>query len=165
MSGGEVPSKTVPTTAVIDGTPGDSCWYPIMFDGCFKDKTYYVGLGGPYGSCSGGLDSWTVASTELVYYSKSWGTWGTPFTFTGSPENLNPVRVRVFPNPAKDHLIIESRSNISEVQIADLTGRILFREDSKGHERYIDLSGFQDGVYMLGMEVEGVYHWEKVVLQ
>lgn len=164
MSGGDLPTKTV-LQAALDGSPGDPCWSEISYFGCLMDENYLIGLGGPYGSCWGGVDSSTKAEKELVYYSKSWGTWGTPFVLTGQDEPAKPDQLRVYPNPARNYLMIESAETITEIQIVDLSGRILLRQKSQEHNMHIDLDGFQEGVYMLGIEVDGSYHWEKVILQ
>lgn len=164
MTNGLLPSKTVLNAAGITGSPGDSCWGQVVFCGCSLDKKYYPGLGGPYGSCTGGLGSFSSISIDLVYYAKSWGTWGSPLTFTGSEKDEVKTRLRIYPNPAQEHITISCDRNISGVQIIDNSGRVVLSKEGYNSEQVISLDGLQPGMYHIGVHVEGGVQWEKIIV-
>ena len=60
------------------------------------------------------------------------------------------TNVKVFPNPAKNnvHVYIESQP-VTEVQVFDIFGKMLSRENVDGNEFFIDLSGYGTGTYIL----------------
>lgn len=66
--------KSFPPYPILNGV--DSCWSPILADGCFPSYGYYRGLGGPYYWCKG--FQWEEESRQLVYYKKGNSEWGTP---------------------------------------------------------------------------------------
>lgn len=55
----------------------------------------------------------------------------------------------VFPNPAKDKLIVRSQEIVNHLQIMDLTGRILMDNKLNDKEFTIDISNFENGQYIL----------------
>ncbi len=59
--------------------------------------------------------------------------------------------IRVYPNPAHDHVIISSSTDLSGSRclIADLNGRLLQVTQLSGTSQYLDLSKVEKGVYFL----------------
>lgn len=56
---------------------------------------------------------------------------------------------RVFPNPAKNFLILESNLIIKEIHLVDLSGRILHRESVLNIHCEVDISMLQSGLYII----------------
>jgi hypothetical protein len=71
---------------------------------------------------------------------------------TGTSENKDLTdHFRIYPNPVKDHLIIENAGNFSSVKIAlyDLTGQVLFSDVSSESVINIGVAGLKPGTYLL----------------
>ncbi len=69
----------------------------------------------------------------------------------GSPEGYDESRpvFKVFPNPSKDKIHIQSNSNIQQVLLLDLAGKTLIRQDIRTNKCSIDVSDIATGVYLL----------------
>jgi hypothetical protein len=66
----------------------------------------------------------------------------------GSPNGRESIVVR--PNPAKDKVIIESRqTNIGNVELLDITGKVLYSVKAGHKTLTIDLSDYSPGSYVL----------------
>lgn len=57
--------------------------------------------------------------------------------------------VRAFPNPAADELQLTGLSGISDIQLFDLSGRIILRFSTDNERSTIDLSTYPSGLYTL----------------
>ncbi len=84
----------------------DGCLDEWHIDGpCYDYDKYFGGLGGPYFYCS-----WILSHSErsLVYYKKSYGTWGTQLQVRPFPELEEPSiqETSIFPNPFSDRIIV-----------------------------------------------------------
>lgn len=65
------------------------------------------------------------------------------------------VKWKYYPNPSQGILYIELSSNIKELFVADITGKIIFRiENSNMRLLTIDLSDFPNGLYFIKYEYE-----------
>ena len=65
---------------------------------------------------------------------------------------------RIYPNPATDHLIIDSNgpvNRLAEYSIMDLTGRSLLQEKFSGIKKKIDIVRLEEGVYFLVIKKDG----------
>ncbi len=74
-----------------------------------------------------------------------------------SPENINEnlvENVEIYPNPAKNMLTVKAE-NISNVKIYNAIGQIVFEQAVDGNEMTINTNGFESGVYMLRVVVNG----------
>lgn len=68
--------------------------------------------------------------------------------------------ISLYPNPATNHIILTSKNGFrnAEMQIADMYGRILFKNTYiYENQVLIDLSGFTQGIYMFKI-IEGTYN-------
>lgn len=59
--------------------------------------------------------------------------------------------IKIMPNPATDFFKIDTKENISEVQIVNLLGRIV-KQFNKNHGDYFDISGLSSGVYFVKID-------------
>jgi hypothetical protein len=56
------------------------------------------------------------------------------------------------PNPAYSSIIVSSSSEIKKLEIIDLIGKVIRTEYPQNNEIYIDLSGFNPGLYLVKIE-------------
>ncbi len=66
------------------------------------------------------------------------------------------IRLRLFPNPVRDVLYIESIEKIVKIEILNSSGILVYRQDV--HESYdiqINLAGYQSGLYISRITFEG----------
>lgn len=75
--------------------------------------------------------------------------------------------LKIYPNPARDFVTIESKSNqIMQVELFDLVGKTVIQPFNveKGQNR-IDTSLLRPGMYLLKFKIDGYYHTEKLIIQ
>jgi hypothetical protein len=73
--------------------------------------------------------------------------------------------VKVYPNPVRDELKIESASNIQEVQIYNISGQIVFDQVITGKNQTVNVSTLHSGVYNLKVRTDNGYFDRKIVVQ
>lgn len=64
-------------------------------------------------------------------------------------EVSNMQNLRVYPNPVRENLTIINDQNISSVRIFDITGRVVFNADINDITAEINVSDFNQGVYVV----------------
>lgn len=86
--------------------------------------------------------------------------------------DLANIELNLYPNPATDHAMVTfdaSESQTVKIIISDLSGKIVTREEftaSKGLvNKYLDLSGLSDGIYLLNIHANGTMQSEKLILR
>ncbi len=62
-------------------------------------------------------------------------------------KNEEALVIQVYPNPASDQLNIESSELISQIEISDLSGRIILQQEAGNKKVTIDISSLKVGVY------------------
>jgi len=62
--------------------------------------------------------------------------------------------IALYPNPAKDQLIIQAGQQIRYVSIADLSGRVIFTESVGDTMARMQVSGLQSGLYIISIHTE-----------
>lgn len=148
---------------VRKGLPwADSCYSFIFRDGCWKNRRYYRGAGGPYGSCTG-FDGSSWSSDELRYLKNSREEWGTPFKrsdimLLGRSEPGALPGLSLYPNPARGQLNLSwpaGAGRKAEAVLCDYTGRELQRQLMLGHRLQWNLEGWPAGLYLLKIIEEG----------
>jgi len=69
---------------------------------------------------------------------------------TNVDEVENEDQVSIYPNPARENLILETQNSIGEVvQITSITGALILEFIITKEKEKIDVSGFQNGIYFL----------------
>ncbi len=76
--------------------------------------------------------------------------------------DLNKIRVAVYPNPVRENLQIESLENIVSVQVYSMLGKLLSSESSSNE---IDFSTYTNGVYFVNVETEKGSVVQKILKQ
>jgi len=74
--------------------------------------------------------------------------------------DTNSVNFEIYPNPVKDVLHIQTSSTIRQIQIFDLSGRILIKETNNSAPNVISL---QSGVYLLRVETDNGIKTERFI--
>ncbi len=77
-------------------------------------------------------------------------------TLSGS-ETLTKNNLKIYPNPANTVLNIELNSNMtgkSDIQILDMTGRVILKNDALGFPNALDISSVNKGMYLISVETE-----------
>jgi len=75
---------------------------------------------------------------------------------TNSSADISKGSCYLFPNPFNTGIYLNSIENISSIQVFDLNGRTLIGLDKQSiNNKYIDLSGLQNGIYFLKIDYSG----------
>jgi hypothetical protein len=61
---------------------------------------------------------------------------------------------RLYPNPTKDYVTISGNDNIENVKIYSITGSMLHEENTKGNNIELDMSVFEQGIYLIQVITE-----------
>ena len=63
------------------------------------------------------------------------------------------ISLRVFPNPAHDHAVLKlSAKALFDIELVDLTGKLLLKERFVGDQFAIDLSNYAKGLYLISVK-------------
>jgi hypothetical protein len=77
----------------------------------------------------------------------------------------NELEIKVYPNPAKDFVNIQSNSSLNKITIYSSTGTLLKSYNAEGKkEIQINLSSIDKGLLILLLECEGFTYWNKIIL-
>ena len=75
-----------------------------------------------------------------------------------STTELNSSELTVYPNPTSDRLTISDNDELGLITIMDLKGRVLHREQTTQRSLVLDVSNFDQGVYLISSEGQGQAH-------
>ncbi|HCY42776.1 MAG TPA: hypothetical protein DHV48_15740 [Prolixibacteraceae bacterium] len=78
------------------------------------------------------------------------------FTITGFESMAKPEKsgMRIFPNPVNGRLNLEMYENASEIELYDMTGKVIFTRKVKSAGETIDVSAVEAGAYILKVVAE-----------
>ncbi|OMP31470.1 hypothetical protein BKM32_07055 [Mangrovimonas sp. DI 80] len=74
-------------------------------------------------------------------------------------EEVNQSEVKLYPNPVRTSLFVETRDKLEEITVHDYTGKLIF----KGHENVLDFSGYGSGMYTISVKINGHILHQKVI--
>ena len=83
---------------------------------------------------------------------------------TNVPEKENDG-VLVFPNPAKDFILVQSKQKILQIELSDSHGRICFYQETDENLIYLKTSELGDGIYLLKIQTATKPVVRKIVIQ
>jgi hypothetical protein len=83
----------------------------------------------------------------------------------GTPEQEKEVDFSLYPNPAKDQLNISSGSEITQVEIFNQLGQLVFSQVVKNEFFNMNTSGFNSGIYYVKITTEEGMATRKVVIR
>jgi hypothetical protein len=87
------------------------------------------------------------------------------FVFTSSENKVRP-ELKVYPNPAKEYLTIETAAeNINELEMMDLSGRTVLQKSISVQRTRIDIHNLQKGAYVLKLKGEGGTYTQLITKQ
>ncbi len=167
LTNGTILSKTDPKVNAFFYSSDNICWGMIVYDGCFRNNTYFKGLGGPYYRCTN-CCSLGGEERKLVYYKKGVTEWGEKLVFTGVSVIKSNDDLKVFPNPADSYFTISNPSNIQikKIELLDFSGRIvqLWNETECAGNK-LNIQHISPGVYLLKAETDTGFKTEKLIVQ
>lgn len=70
---------------------------------------------------------------------------------------------RLYPNPTKNYVTISDNNNIESVKIYSITGAMLYEKITKGNKIEIDMSIFEQGIYLIQVTTENETKTYKLV--
>ncbi|MDD4002119.1 MAG: T9SS type A sorting domain-containing protein [Bacteroidales bacterium] len=123
--------------------------------------------------CSSGL-------TRYIYYQNAWADITTMFTtfdadfmlfpiVEGNVNGLNNVDVNsltyVYPNPAKDQVMLASSFNMDKVEIFNIMGQKVYENSVNGISTTVNVADFTPGTYVVKMFTEAGLATKKIVVE
>jgi len=93
---------------------------------------------------------WRVASTDGVTTS----SWSTVWNFTTENPTLitdiNKSLIKIHPNPAQNYIVIQvSKLKIMNIEVLDMTGKVLINISDYSNQSRVDISNLQNGIYFV----------------
>jgi hypothetical protein len=73
-------------------------------------------------------------------------------------EDQHPIEFTMHPNPASE--FVQFNETFSAIRIMDINGKLVH---SAQYAQTISVEGLSNGIYMIGVEKEGVWGWKKLV--
>jgi len=139
------------------GSPEDANWNEIVYS--------YQTTGTPEFTTSGDIDLSTIEG-ESIYFAFHYTSTGTgagssslwkidDILITGDEiitniENENISEFKIYPNPAKDFIFIETQDFINKsIEIIDITGKIIVKETIENSLSKINIHHLDNGVYFV----------------
>jgi len=72
--------------------------------------------------------------------------------------------INIYPNPAKDAIYIESQSLITKIELMDLSGRNISRQQIKQNSAIIDIKDVAPGLYLINIHSENTIYRSKIII-
>jgi hypothetical protein len=108
------------------------------------------------------VKSWDMNTPQNVCYSYAAVNMACPNDTTSTGLKERDSKFHLFPNPATEKITISPAVNLSDIQVTDLTGRIILKmQDFKEAQVTIPVSEFTRGVYIL--KISGKDGSEKIM--
>ncbi|MCC6720747.1 MAG: T9SS type A sorting domain-containing protein [Bacteroidia bacterium] len=77
---------------------------------------------------------------------------------------VNQTNLKIYPNPAKDMILIESNNVIDKYTISDISGRIMLSENLKSESSKIDISMLIAGTYFISIYTNNGLQTQKLIV-
>ncbi len=77
--------------------------------------------------------------------------------------NFNVANVKMYPNPTKNTFTIAAKNNIQSVSVTNMLGQEILKSNPNNLSTSIDLSSFQNGVYIVKTTVDGNVSSSKII--
>lgn len=136
------------------------------------DNTIRLYLKSKLGSDKPLLDTYVKALLEGVYFEKDNEITLQPVGYEAgqgarhgssetedsnvSIESLNDKTIRIFPNPASDHLTVQNEDESIHLEIVDLAGKIFIKQDCD-KTCQVDIMTLHNGIYLLNLYQQGKF--------
>jgi hypothetical protein len=167
------------TTQIILPSPPDTGWVSSEFyyiNEFWEDKTYYAGIKvyfTPGASFTIGTDTAVHHDYAVESIANTGGNWTAPDFVPlvrlntdplGIDKHPRPFRAIVYPNPANGMLYIDNAKG-SNIELYDLTGKMMLADGNLHQLRKIDVSGLTPGVYLLRIINKDSVSTKKIVIR
>jgi hypothetical protein len=80
-------------------------------------------------------------------------------------DELSLEQCKIFPNPTKGILNVQSDFNVKLIRLYDNQGKIVFSKTLNQKKTQIDVSMFEPGVYFISLEIEDKTVLRKIVVE
>ncbi|HET8839459.1 MAG TPA: T9SS type A sorting domain-containing protein [Flavobacteriaceae bacterium] len=101
---------------------------------------------------------WSGATNTLAYHLNT--------TNLRTEENRNLSKLVIYPNPAKESILIDVGTDaFFSIKIFDLNGQLIYRNPKTISNKILDISHFQPGNYLVEITKNGQIHTEKLVVE
>lgn len=84
-------------------------------------------------------------------------------TTTLSQNDFDFNSLKVYPNPTKDFVTIESTDALSKIEVINISGQVLFTSKTDDKQFKLDLSSYKDGVYFVRIQSDEKQKTIKIV--
>ncbi|WP_167618425.1 fasciclin domain-containing protein [Maribellus sediminis] len=82
-----------------------------------------------------------------------------------SVNELRDVGFKIYPNPARDFINIQTDETGADIKIMNIAGKVVFHQNLESNLERIDVSSFSPGVYLLTIEMNGLLNTKKIILR
>ncbi|MGH1384932.1 SBBP repeat-containing protein [Kordia sp.] len=69
----------------------------------------------------------------------------------------------LFPNPTQDYIYVESKKNISHINIYDIQGKFMYKININKTQNQIDVSVLSTGIYLLEIHTDNLKSYKKII--
>jgi hypothetical protein len=102
-----------------------------------------------YGTWQKNCALFVPENSKTAYAAASqWNGFKNVNTYLSTTETKNNL-LKVYPNPAKDYVVISNISKGENISVYDLSGKILFQTKSPGNSLNINTSSYKNGIYLV----------------
>ena len=102
-----------------------------------------------YGTWQKNCALFVPENSKTAYAAASqWNGFKNVNTYLSTTETKNNL-LKVYPNPAKDHVVISNISKGENISVYDLSGKMLFQTKSPGNSLNINTSSYKNGIYLV----------------
>ncbi len=127
-------------------------WEEIVFD--FSEKT---GLWNVIAFMPDFEDPLSLDEDIVIYFDDIW---------VGDYVGMNDLhmanQLSVYPNPASDYITVKHADAIQQIEIFDLTGKLVYKSNVQSVETRIDVSVLNRGIYILKATANNNYYYHKI---
>lgn len=83
-----------------------------------------------------------------------------------SSEESSSGLVKIFPNPVKEKLIIQSDQSIEEIQLSDVFKRLVIKRPlNNSHETELAVNNLRAGIYFITVKMKNGIKTERIVVE
>lgn len=120
--------------------------YNVVFNGTGDDQMYEIGFFDDNSGLIVGSGGRVLKFTDL-------------YMATNEIRNNQPM---VYPNPAKDVIYISTDKKIDQLQLFDMSGKLVLTQTNMNAGNKLDISKLSKGIYILKINSGGLIHTQKI---
>lgn len=83
----------------------------------------------------------------------------------GINDNVETFEVSIYPNPASDRVNINASSNISNIEVYNYTGQLVYKTDARSNIVNFNTSQFESGMYIFKIQTAQGMFVESVIIK